>query len=131
MSSEITLNHEEFSDKIQNLVNEKKNIMIYVYGAIDAVTGKSWCPDCETSKPFVNGAKQDIFFKNTSKEIIFVNLPVVRAERPDYTNNKIVKLTRIPSLIYFNKGVELGRLVELELANKDAVDGFFNDAFEA
>ena len=76
-------------------------------------------------------AKEEIVFKKKEeKEILFVNIPVEKSERSDYTNNKIVKLTRIPALIYFYKGKEMARIVEGDMANQESVDGFISQAYE-
>ena len=128
---EFTFEHSTFANKLEELVNQKKNFFVFVYGAHNPTTGKSWCPDCDLSQPFVKKAKEEIVFKKKEeKEILFVNIPVEKSERSDYTNNKIVKLTRIPALIYFFKGKEMARIVEGDMANQESVDGFISQAYE-
>lgn len=126
---EFTFDHSSFDAKLSELLEQKKNFFVFVYGA-HGENGKSWCPDCDISQPFVKKAKEDIVFKNKSKEIFFINIPVVKNERPDYTNNKIIKLKRIPSLIYFSVGREMGRIQEEEMASQESVSEFIKQAYE-
>lgn len=126
---EFTWDHSCFSSKLNELVNEKKTFFVFVYGA-HGPDGKSWCPDCDVSQPFVKKAKEDIVYKNKDKGILFINLPVVRAERSDYTNDKVVKLTRIPALIFYLKGKEMTRIVEGDMASQESVSGFIEQAYE-
>ena len=126
---EYTYDHSSFESKLEELVAKKKNFFLFVYGAHDS-TGKSWCPDCDVAQPFVKKAKEEIVFKKKEKEILFINIPVVKSERADYTNNKIVKLTRIPALIYYLQGREMTRIVEGDMANQESVSGFIEQAYE-
>ena len=106
---EFTFDHSSFANKLEELVSNKKNFFVFVYGAHNPSTGKSWCPDCDLSQPFVKKAKEEIVFKKKEeKEILFVNIPVEKSERSDYTNSEIVRLGRIHSLIYFSKGEVMG-----------------------
>ena len=126
---EYTYDHSSFESKLEELVAQKKNFFLFVSGAHDS-TGKSWCPDCDVAQPFVKKAKEEIVFKKKEKEILFINIPVVKSERADYTNNKIVKLTRIPALIYYLQGREMTRIVEGDMANQESVSGFIEQAYE-
>ena len=60
-------------------------------------------------------------------EIISTN---VDNERSDYTNDKVVKLTRIPALIFYLKGKEMTRIVEGDMASQESVSGFIEQAYE-
>lgn len=127
MESEYTFNQDTFDAKLAEFISGKKSFFVFVYGAHDQ-SGKSWCPDCDKAQPFVNEGKR-IIMSNADKKL-FVNLPVVKSEREAYSNSKIVKLTRIPSLIYFNLGREMGRIIEDEMGNETSVVEFIKQAYD-
>ena len=39
-------------------------------------------------------------------------------------------MKRIPTLIYFSNGVEMGRIVEGDLASQENIDAFINQIYE-
>jgi thiol-disulfide isomerase/thioredoxin len=125
----LTFTYDNFSNNIKKLVSEKKNFFLYLYGTHDK-NGRSWCPDCVRSEPFVNKAKEIIAARENEKEIYFVNIPIDIEKRPAYRNDKIVKMRRVPTLAYFNKGRELGRIVEHEMDTQDMVDGFILQVYD-
>lgn len=127
MESEYTFDKKNFDSKLGELVAEKKSFFVFVYGTHDQ-SGKSWCPDCDKAQPFVAEGKKIIVSQQEKK--LFVNLPVVKSEREAYSNSKIVKLTRIPSLIYYYQGREMGRIVEDEMGNEANVVNFIKQAYE-
>ena len=125
----LTFTYENITANLKKLISEKKNFFLYLYGTHDK-NGKSWCPDCVRSEPFVNKAKEIIAARENEKEIYFVNVPIDFDKRPFYRNDKIIKMKRVPTLAYFNKGRELGRIVEHDMDTQEMVDGFILSVYD-
>ena len=51
-------------------------------------------------------------------------------KREIYRNDKILKMKRIPTIIYFSQGVEMGRLVEGDMASQENIDSFIDQIYE-
>ena len=128
----LELGFNDFQQKLQEMVKEKKNMLVHIYGTIDS-SGRSWCPDCILSHPHIERIKPIIDEKQDEKEIYFIDIPISWEKRSDYRNNKILKEKRIPTLIYFYQGREMGRLVEREMANRknifDFVEQIYSDDY--
>ena len=111
---------------IVELIRNKKTFFVYV--ASNHTSGKSWCSDCDNAYPYIqNGLK--LF--GSQETVPFINCTVDRdtwRNQSNYyrTHNKL-KLKSVPTLIYFDGGVEFGRLVEGELLNDEAIKEFFTN----
>lgn len=125
---EITLNLDNFEETIQKLVNEKKNFIAYMYGS--KKDGKSWCPDCELAEPFVLKMIPYVIEMESKKEVYFVHLPMDRDKRQPYKDNKTLNAQRVPTLAYYFKGKEMGRIVEGEMDSLEKVEGFIKQIYE-
>ena len=64
------------------------------------------------------------------KELYFVNISVNINQKEIYRNDPIVRMKRIPTLIYFSKGVEMGRIIEKEMATQENIDSFIDQIYE-
>ena len=117
-----------FKKGMEDLVNKKKNRLVHLYGA-EGKDGRSWCPDCEISEPYIKEIKPLIKKKEKDKEIYFVDIPISWDKRSDYKTNKILKERRIPTLIYFYQGREMGRLVEGEMAERQNIFDFVEQIY--
>ena len=125
----LKFEHNDFKKGIEDLVNKKKNMLVHLYGA-PGRDGRSWCPDCDISEPYIKEIKPLIKQKEKEKEIYFIDIPISWEKRSDYRNNKILKEKRIPTLIYFYQGREMGRLVEREMANRKNIFDFVEQIYE-
>ena len=118
----------EFQTKFLQLIADKTSFFTYVHGSYDEKTNKSWCSDCDEARPLVEYQMN----KLDNKNILFVKLPIeTSAEYKNkefvYRTNELIKIQRIPSLIFFNKGEEFGRLVEDELFEVENLNKFVDD----
>ncbi len=107
------------------LIKDKKTF--FFYGASNAdQAGKSWCPDCDNAKPFIEKGLKLFLNQDTIPFIhCSVDRDTWRNKSNFYRTNKRLSLKSVPTLIYFEKGVEFGRLVESELCSEDAIKDFF------
>lgn len=119
--------------KLESLFDSKQSFFAYFHGAYDESTGRSWCSDCDISRPLVE--KQISKLENQKKiNVLFCKFPIetsLEYKNPEfiYRTNKF-KIKKIPTLIFYRKGVELGRMVEDELFNEDNLSEFFDDCLE-
>ena len=125
----LLLGFNEFESKIQELVKSKKNMLVHLYGSIDS-SGNSWCPDCIISHPHIEKIKPIVDEKQDEKEIYFLDIPEDWDKRSTYRKNPILKEKRVPTLIYFANGREMGRIVEDEMYTYDAIKEFIDQIYE-
>ena len=119
----IFLHHHNVVEGLQNLIYSKKNFFVFMYGTHDS-KGRSWCSDCIYAEPNVNLIKGIIASKEKEKEVYFVNIPIDKEKKPFYKKNEILKMIHVPTLIYFEYGKEIRRIIQDELFNKDRVVDF-------
>ena len=125
----LELGFNDFQQKLQEMVKEKKNMLVHIYGTIDS-SGRSWCPDCILSHPNIERIKPIIDEKQDEKEIYFIDIPEDWDKRQTYKKNPILKEKRVPTLIYFFEGREMGRIVEDEMSTYDSVKEFIDQIYE-
>ncbi len=95
------------------------------FGADDPQTGESWCPDCVTADPVLRRT-----ITRMRPDLTLYECPIgQRSEwknRPEhpYRLHPLLRLARIPTLVFFFEGVERGRLVEADCAQPDVVAAF-------
>ena len=118
-----------FNQKVNDHLKDKKDFLVYLYGEHDD-QGRSWCPDCIISEPFVEKAKSKIMKNESKKEIYFIDISVSQKQKDIYRNDKIIKMKRIPTIIYFSNGVEMERIVEGEMASQEKIDSFIDQIYE-
>ena len=125
----ITTTSSNFNQVLKDLLKEKKDFLVYIYGERDS-QGRSWCPDCVLSHPFVENIFPRIMENESKKELYFVNISVSIKQKELYRNDPIVRMQRIPTLIYFSKGVEMERLIEKSMATQENIDAFIDQIYE-
>ena len=125
----ITTTPSNFNQIINDLLKDKKDFLVYLFGEHDA-QGRSWCPDCIIAQPFVENVLTKINKNESKKEVYFINISVSLKQKDIYRNDAIIKMKRIPSIIYFSKGVEMGRLVEGDMATQANIDAFIDQIYE-
>jgi hypothetical protein len=121
----------EFEQSFGELIQNKSNFFAYFYGGYDQ-NGVSWCSDCVISKPNIEEASKAL---EEAGNVFLVKLPIddrVEWKKPEfvYRTHEKVKVTRVPTLIYYHKGIEFGRLVEDQLYDLENVKEFFNQSLE-
>ena len=118
----------EHEANLAALLKNKKCFFAYIHGAYDQQTNKSWCSDCDVAKPVVEKQLDKLEDK---KNFVFAKFPIETSaewKNPQYVyrTNKF-KVTSVPTLIFYNKGVEMIRLVEDQLFDESNVAEFFDD----
>ena len=125
----INTDESNFNAKIKDLLSKRLDFIVYIYGKHDP-DGRSWCPDCEVAQPFVNNILPKIKENESEKEIYFVDVGVDKAKREIYRNDKVIKMTKVPTLIYFSQGTEMERLIEGDMASQENIDSFIDQIYE-
>jgi thiol-disulfide isomerase/thioredoxin len=126
-----TIALEEFEIKFGDLISNKINFLAYFYGGYD-IDGNSWCSDCVVSKPNIEEASK--LLENQDK-VLLVKFPIddrLEWKKTDfiYRVHPKVKLQKVPTLLYFQNGLEFARLTEGELFDKNNVIEFFKQSLE-
>lgn len=124
----ISLNVFNYPRKIRELIQQRKTFFLYLYGSRD-YTGQSWCSDCNIARPNVEQAKNILKNKNFEKDLCFVDIPIEKIYMDDFKDDQIIKLERVPTLIYYENGIERGRLIENDLFSYQSVSNFINQAY--
>jgi hypothetical protein len=99
--------------------------LLLFFGSEDPQTGESWCPDCVTADPVLRAAiaagRPDLtlFESPVGLRSAWKNVP----DHP-YRLHPDLRVARIPTLIRFERGCEVGRLVEADCARPEAVAAF-------
>ena len=103
-----------------------KETALYVFfGSEDPLTGESWCPDCVTADPILRRACTTL-----RPDLVLYECPVgARSSwknQPDHVFrvHPTIRLARIPTLLFFENGLERGRLVEVDCAQPAVVEAF-------
>ena len=125
----INTDESNFNAKIKDLLSKRLDFIVYIYGKHDP-DGRSWCPDCEVAQPFVNNILPKIKENESEKEIYFVDVGVDKDKREIYRNDKVIKMTKVPTLIYFSQGAEMERLIEGDMASQENIDSFIDQIYE-
>jgi hypothetical protein len=104
---------------------EARDALFLFFGSEDPGTGASWCPDCVTADPVLRATIAAV-----APGLAVYECPVGaradwkgRADHP-YRIHPAFRLARIPTLIRFRAGVDIGRLVEGPCADPAAVRAF-------
>jgi hypothetical protein len=118
MNSHV-VSEDQFNEVFDKLIAHKTSFLAYFHGGYDE-EGKSWCSDCDVASPNINAIIQN--FPN----IQLYKFPIVERlewKKTDYKYRTHPKtnLSRVPTLIYYEKGIEFARLIEDELFNLDDV----------
>ncbi len=113
------------SATLDRVVAAEESALFLFFGAEDPQTGQSWCPDCVTADPILRRA-----ITSLRPDLTLYECPVgARSEwknQPEhpYRLQPIFRIARIPTLIFLERGLERGRLVETDCAVPTAVAAF-------
>ncbi len=95
------------------------------FGSEDPATGASWCPDCVTADPVLRRVCTTL-----RPDLVLYECPVGarsswknQADHP-FRLHPGIRLTRIPTLLFLQGGLERGRLVEADCADAAVVAAF-------
>ena len=124
----FTLNVINFSRKIREMIEERKTFFIYLFGSRD-YTGQSWCSDCNIARPNVERAKDIIKNKRYEGEVYFISIPIEKINKEDFRDDPIIQLERVPTLIFFENGIERNRLIENDLFSFQIINEFIMQAY--
>ena len=125
----IFLHHHNYNEGVKNLLKSKKNFFVFMYGSHDS-KGISWCSDCRYAEPNINLIKGIIASKEKEKEIYFINIPIDKEKKPFYKNDIILKLSHVPTLIYFENGKEIRRIIQDDMFDKKKVVDFVMKSYQ-
>jgi len=125
----ITLNIINYQRKIGDMIQQRKTFFVYIYGSHD-YTGQSWCSDCNLARPNVEDAKKIIKNKRYEKEIYFLSIPIEKIYMDDLKDDPIIQLERVPTLIYYENGIERGRLIENDLFSYQSIRDFILQTYD-
>lgn len=95
------------------------------FGSDDPATGASWCPDCVVADPVLRAT-----LGRVAPGLAVHECPVgMRADwkgqaQHPYRLLPAFRIARIPTLIRFRAGIEIGRLVEGPCADPAAITAF-------
>ena len=113
----------EFETLLKESITSGARVFVLFTGDADPATGKSWCPDCNDSKPLLNATLEEA---GGAGEVALVEVPLVRAEykgNPDHWARKhaAAKLKAIPTLMRWGAVAKVGELVEGECMDAERV----------
>lgn len=110
---------------LERVVQARGDALFLFFGSPDPATGASWCPDCVTADPVLRAA-----IHRERPDLTLYECPVGLRSAwkgvPDhpYRLHPDLRVARIPTLIRFVRGCEIGRLVEADCASPDVVAAF-------
>ncbi len=87
-----------------------KGVLGYFSGSFDE-NGSSWCPDCNDAKPAIKYLL-DKYSENFEIYSFYIERPIWKDQSNEYRKNPFFKVDSVPTLIYYNEGIEYMRLVE-------------------
>lgn len=116
---------EDLDEVLTGLKRAAGEALLIFFGSEDPQTGASWCPDCVTADPVLRAAIARTRPQTTLYECP-VGLRSAWKNVPDhpYRLHPDLRIARIPTLIRWAHGCEVGRLVEGDCANPEAVAAF-------
>jgi thiol-disulfide isomerase/thioredoxin len=139
----IVDNTDKFDETVEKYVKNPqfKAVLVYITGAVDASTGKSWCPDCVVAEPMINNMfdqiEQDFEEKNDGASvdhplIAFIKCPVIREpyKKSDfpYRTHKNIHVKSIPTLILWSSDTNYRqRIVESQFRDGSKMMKFIED----
>ena len=118
----------DLAGRLAEVQRAQGGALILFFGSEDPETGASWCPDCVTADPVLRTAiataRPDLplFESPVGLRSAWKNVP----DHP-YRVHPDLRVARIPTLIRFERGCEVGRLVEADCARPEVVAAFLKD----
>jgi Eukaryotic protein of unknown function (DUF953) len=115
----------EVADRLASVSAGRGAALFLFFASEDPVTGASWCPDCVIADPVLRRACTTL-----RPDLTLYECPV--GQRSEWRNqpqhpyrlHPTTRLTRIPTLLFIEQGLERGRLVEGDCAQPAVVEAF-------
>ena len=114
---------------LDKLMYNKDNFFVYLYGKHDLM-GKSWCPYCAQAEPFIKDAKTIVAKNEKTKETYFISITINQERKYVLMQDNIIKLHKLPLLMYFENGKEKRRISALEMTTQCTVIDFVNKCYQ-
>ena len=115
----------EVDAHLAQLIAARGSALYLFFGSEDPTTGASWCPDCVIADPVLRRACATLRPDLTLYECP-IGLRSAWKNQPQhpYRLHPATRLTRIPTLVFLEHGLERGRLVEADCAHAAVVEAF-------
>ena len=93
----------KFTETLNAISQEQDFVVVILTGALDSVTGKNWCPDCERAKPNIN----NILLANTEGKVLYCIVERSewsgRSDHP-YKQSALLKAKGVPTVLLIKDG---------------------------
>jgi len=119
ISGELTLNDSNYLNQLEELINNKKCFFLLLLASKNN-KGISWCKDCIIAEPYIKNSKKLVLDNN----YLWINIQIDKEKKYLYQYNHYLKLSILPTLIYFKNGKEICRLVQQSLFNQEKINNF-------
>ncbi|XP_065207830.1 thioredoxin domain-containing protein 17-like [Planococcus citri] len=122
--------YNEWVRQILRLSETHQRIVVVFCGALDE-NGLSWCPDCRNALPVIEDAIQNTAVPNVRSAYLFVGIQRDEWKNPNnyYKMDNHLKLTNVPTIICWDRGKLVARLVEEDCAIPEMVSPLFKNAY--
>lgn len=102
--------------------------LLLFFGSEDPESGSSWCPDCVTADPVLRAAIHQVGPQTPCHECpVGVRSAWKQVDDHPYRLHPRLRVARIPTLVRFRDGCEIGRLLEADCADPAVVAAFLAD----
>ena len=128
-SGEITLGYYDFANGIRQLIDQRKSFFLLMFGTFD-YRGVSWCSDCNFAEPLIKNGKNIVFSRQSQKPILWVNVPIEKEKRQAYRVDAYLRMMYVPTLIYFENGIEMRRIVQEQMFTQESINNFILRAYQ-
>jgi hypothetical protein len=113
---------------LDELLAQPGEQLLLFFGSEDPETGDSWCADCVTADPVLRAAIHRLRPAVTCHECpVGVRSDWKQVADHPYRVHGRLRVARIPTLIRFVDGCEVGRLVEVDCSEPTVVEAFLQD----
>jgi len=115
----------EFEAHLASVAVGQGSALYLFFGSEDPTTGASWCPDCVIADPILRRVCTTL-----RPDLVLYECPVglrsawKNQPQHPYRLHPTTRLTRIPTLLFLEHGMERGRLVEGDCAQPAVVEAF-------
>ena len=127
-SPEITFGYYDFASGIRQLIDQRKTFFILMYGSTD-FRGVSWCSDCNFAEPLIQNAKRIVLSKQSERQVFWINIPIEKEKRHAYKIDSYLRMMFVPTLIYYENGIEIGRIVQEQMFTQESINNFISRAY--
>jgi len=105
----VTIESKINLSELESKIKSSDKFVAYFTGSVDE-NGISWCPDCNDAKPAYKHLKEK--YSSLPTESFFIERNVWKNQENEFRKSKYFKVDSVPTLIYYEQGVEMVRLKE-------------------